>query len=87
MLTFDWANETGTGYKLADDELFVLKFKPGNELSEGIANGVNRAATTATMEFQEDVEVDDVLVIQAAFMRADGTVVGDAYEIEVTVVA
>lgn len=86
-LCLSWLSDSGVGYKLDTDRVMVLKFKPGNELAEGFAPAVTRVNEVIELDMITHVTEGEVFVIQVAFLREDGTVVGNAYEVEATVTA
>lgn len=82
--TITWVDDSGEGFKLPTDEFFILKFKPGNELAEGVRSAVTRGDGQAVIQFAEAFEGEEDWEIQGAFMRADGTIVGNPFSFKNT---
>jgi hypothetical protein len=75
VVTIQWANDAGQGFKQATDTLFVVLSAKKGQVVNGYDTGVQRSAETVTLQF----DVPSVGNVDAwiAFRRADGTIVSD----------
>ena len=79
-----WLDDSGTGLKLADDEIYCLIL---NENAKYVAQGSNiakREDEGAVVTIPDSLEAGTVLNVYAAARRADGTVVSDTNFISIT---
>jgi hypothetical protein len=78
-----FADESGEGYKLSDDEIYVFGFKPGNELADGVKSGNIREDGEVSVFLDFGAEAGDTCNFYVAFRRLDGTVVSDSSKVSV----
>lgn len=84
-LDLEWRDDSGDGYKLADDVPFVCVFKPGSDLVVGKQILSTRTLGECSQLIGLEAEVGDVVSVYLAFRRADGTIVSDSSKLNVTV--
>lgn len=83
----DWTLDAGEGFKLANDEVYIMAFKPGNELAEGNRTTAVRDDEAVQHHFNMEIVEGEDYVIVIAFRRSDGTIVSDSSSFLVTAVA
>ena len=82
-----WPDDSGIGYKLADDKVFFVAFNERTaEVAFSSAEFV-RSDAAASVYFSSDSEIGDVIRGYLAFARADGTVVSNTSTLQHTVTA
>lgn len=79
----DWADDSGTGLKLATDIPYIVFVNATNGDVKGYESSDARSDESTTVLAPNTVTTGDVVYIYLAFKRADGTVVSDtAYATE-----
>ena len=85
QLSLRWTNDSGTGLKLKDDEIYCLVLDSNLKYVAQGSNIATREDEGATITLPDSVHTGDVLNVYAAARRADGTVVSDTNYVQVTV--
>lgn len=86
-VTITWANDAGSGYKLATDVAYIVVFniQSGDIVGfDGTGTAVLRSSTTVTITLPTTVNAGEVLHAYLAFKRADGTIVSNSSHKEET---
>lgn len=79
-VTFAWADDSGSGFKLATDIPFVVVVNEGNDeiaMNEGVSAAVDRSDEGITVDFDSVVGDGATVNGYLAFRRADGTIVSN----------
>jgi len=84
-LTITWDNALKGNYQQNDDEMYIVAFKPANELAEGVSQAAQRNDGTVSVNLSDMFEDGDTYVVQFCFKRADGTIVSAPTEVTGTV--
>jgi len=77
LVTMDWTDDSGSGFKLADDETYIVYFNANTGEIWGVDYPAIRSAETLDFAFNENLSSGDVIHAYLAFRRADGTVVSN----------
>lgn len=72
-----WTDDSGEGYKLASDTLYLVIENEDDGIIEGFDTGVLRSAEVANFNLAGTVTSGNTYNAYAAFRRADGTVVSN----------
>lgn len=75
LLTVNWVNDAGSGFKLASDIAYVVFVNQTKGTVEGFQDGSTRGDIIVNMPIDNPVDVADVCHVYLSFLRADGTVV------------
>lgn len=74
-LDLEWIDDTGSGYKLTDDELYLMFIDKTNKQIISIATGVERNSASYNAVLPASFAGVAAADIMCAFKRKDGTVV------------
>lgn len=84
-VVFTWTDDTGSGYKLTDDEAYAVVYNVNSKLWGFSAAITDRDTETITVIMSAANTVGDALHCYLAFRRADGTVASNtSYKSETT---
>ena len=86
-LSLAWTDDSGTGLKLKDDEIYCLVLDSNLKYVAQGSNIATREDEGATITLPDSVRTGHVLNVYAAARRADGTVVSDTNYVQVIVEA
>lgn len=76
-VTVNWTDDSGSGYKLASDEVYAVCYNETQDVV-GVSSAVAvRSDGTIDITLPANLAVGDVLRFYLAFRRADGTIVSD----------
>lgn len=73
----DWSDDSGEGFKLATDEVYIVVVNRDQGSVKGFETGVVRSAETTIIELDANIVAGDNIDAYLAFKRADGTVVSN----------
>lgn len=73
----NWSDDSGSGYKLATDEAYVVIYNATQDNWGFGADGSQRSSESSTFTMPTPVITGNVLHCYLAFRRADGTIVSD----------
>ena len=77
VLTIDWSDDSGEGFKLSTDEVHIVAQNAVNGSIIGVATAATRVDTTVNVSMKEDNASADTILVYLTFRRADGTVVSN----------
>ncbi|HSH50179.1 MAG TPA: DUF6266 family protein [Bacteroidales bacterium] len=85
VLTVTWPDDSGTGFKLTDDEVFAIAI---NETKKQLGKPItikSRADLSIDVNLPEPPETGDIVTAYLCFRRMDGTVVSQTSKLSETV--
>jgi len=84
QLDVEWADDSGAGFKLATDTVFIVAFNEDTGEIVGFDTEVTRDTVTASVELSDGITIGDTIQVYLAFRRADGTIVSNTSHFEAT---
>lgn len=77
QVDFTWADDSGTGFKLADDKAYLVAVNEGNSEVGFDGAAADRDDTGGSVTFAADLTAADTINGYLVFLRVDGTIVSD----------
>lgn len=78
LITLSWSDDSGTGNKLATDEVYVLVIAKNNAGGFGLSNIANRADEGAIIDWSSLMEDTNQVYVYVSCRRSDGTIVSNS---------
>ena len=78
VYAIEWLDDTGSGYKLATDEIYLVCVNISKGLVSSSSAAAVRSDLAAEIDFPAGTELADILNLFWAFKRADGTIVSNS---------
>jgi len=74
----NWTDNSGTGFALATDEVYITFYDGGDNEFFGIATPATRSSATVTVALPFDIAEGDNYSTWISFKRVDGTIVSNS---------
>lgn len=84
QVSLEWDGRPSGSFQMASDKFYALVFNEVNKLIGATTAVVDRSVEQISISLS-DVNVGDKLTAVSCFAREDGTIVGDAFMLDITV--